>query len=311
MASGKLVWVDRKGAAKLLGAQPRAYAQPTLSPEGRRVTVASQEANLDVWVYDTGRGGLARLTFQPGEDESPVWTPDGKKVAYSSSLSGKARTILWKNSDGSGTEDPLVASGYHTHLSSFSSDGRFLAYTDYDPITRGDIWVLPLDENATSHSGGGVSGRQPRVFLQTPFNERDAKFSPDGHWIAYSSDESGSDQIYVQAFPGPGGKWQVSADGGYGPTWAANGRELFYRNGDTMMVVSVTTRPSFSAMPPRVLFEGKFEENNRRESNYDVAPDGQHFLMIKASEAETGPTQLHLVVNWFEELKQRAANSTK
>jgi Tol biopolymer transport system component len=129
--------------------------------------------------------------------------------------------LFWRKADGSDAEEPLLASGFHTHLGSFSPDGRFLAYTDYGTDSRGDIWIVSLQGD-----------RKPQPFVQTPFSERDPRFSSDGRWIAYTSDESGRDEVYVQTFPGPGGKWQVSTEGGYGAVWAKNERELFYRNGN-------------------------------------------------------------------------------
>jgi hypothetical protein len=147
--------------------------------------------------------------------------------------------------------------------------------------------------------------RKPSVFLQTPFQEAAPRIAPDGHWLAYVSNESGRSEIYVRAYPGPGGKWQISTDGGNEPLWARNGRELFYRNGDKVMAVDITTQPSFQAGTPRMLFEGEYERRNN-ETNFDISPDGQRFLMIKPSEQQAqAATQIHVVLNWFEELKRR------
>ncbi len=146
--------------------------------------------------------------------------------------------------------------------------------------------------------------RALRPFLQTRFNERAPMFSSDGHWLAYISDESGQDEIYVQPFPGPGGKWQISTEGGNQPVWARDGRELFYRNGDKMMALAVTTQPTFSAATPRLLFEGRYEPSFRGEANYDVSPDGQRFLMVKSMEQPT-PTPLVVVLDWFTDLTRR------
>jgi len=296
----KLALSDRKGAAQALPAPAQTYFCPTLSPDGRRAAVTVQGPNTDVWVFDIARGTTTRLTFQPGEDEVPAWTPDGRKVAYSADIEGKGRALMWKNADGSGAEEILWVGGSHTHLGSFSPDARFLAFVDYDNITKGDIWVLPLDGD-----------RKPLKFLQTPFNERSPAFSPDGRWIAYASDESGRDEVFVQPFPGPGGKWQVSTEGGYGPAWARNGRELFYRQGNKMMVVQVTSQPAFSASVPRQLFEGTFEAVARREANYDVMPDARRFLVIQPPEISAAMTQLVVVTNWFEELKRLAPPGKK
>ena len=156
-----------------------------------------------------------------------------------------------------------------------------------------DLWVLPSEGD-----------RKPSPFLQTPFNEAGAQFSPDGRWIAYMSNESGRMEVYVQPYPNPGGKWQISTGGGVEPVWARSGRELFYRNGDRMMVVDIGTEPAFSAGRPSVLFEGQFL-NLSWAANYDVAPDGQRFLMIQPIEREGATSQIHVVLNWFEELKRR------
>ena len=152
--------------------------------------------------------------------------------------------------------------------------------------------------------------RKPRVFLRTPFNETAPQFSPDGRWLAYASDESGRNEIYVQPFPGPGRKWQVSTDGGEEPVWARNG-ELFYRNGNQMMAVETKTQPTFSAGTPQLLFEGSGRSSFRRvtagpfNANYDVAADAQRFVMVKTAETGTAPGQIQVVLNWFEELKQK------
>ena len=144
-------------------------------------------------------------------------------------------------------------------------------------------------------------------FLGTPFNEGGARFSPDGRWLADVSDESGRPEIYVQPYPGPGGKWQVSTDGGTEPVWNRNGRELFYRSGNKLMAVETTTSPSFSAGKPRMLFEGQYLATDYPQlgSGYDVSADGQRFLMVKET-ARTSPTdQINVVLNWLDELKRR------
>ena len=293
-ASNQLVWVDRKGIEKTVPAPTRAYTRPRLSPNGQQVAFRVADPNVDIWVYQFSSGALPRLTFQPGEDEAPAWTLDGKRIAYSSSTVSKPRSIFIKNADGSGTEEVLFEGGIHTHVNAFSPDGRFLLFTDYDPATRGDIYTLPLDGD-----------RKPQVFLKTPFNEYDISFSPDGRWVVYTSDESGQNEVYVQSFPGPGGKWQISAGGGHSPAWAHDGKEVFYRNDAKLMAVSVTTRPTFSPSAPRVLFEGSYLDNPRREANYDVSPDGRRFLMLKGSVSGSGPMQYVVVLNWSEEVKRR------
>ncbi len=282
-----LVWVDRKGTSRPLGTSPRSFVHPQLSPDGQKLALDIREAGGDVWIHDLVRGTLTRLTFDPGEEETPIWSPDGKRVAFTASRAGQPRSIFWKPAGG-GAEELLATAPHHLHLTSWSPDGRFLLYYQMAPNTGQDIWLLPLEGD-----------RKPRPMLQTPFNESDAKFSPDGRWVAYVSDETGRNEVYVQAYPGPGGKSQISTEGGTEPAWARSGRELFYRNGDKMMAVTLETKPGFTAGTPRLLFQGQYEPT------YDVAPDGQRFLMIKAGAQGAAPVQLQLVLNWFEELKRR------
>ena len=176
--------------------------------------------------------------------------------------------------------------------SSVSPDGQTLAFYAPGPTTSMVIWVVPLEGE-----------RKPEPFLQTRFTEAAPMFSPDGRWLAYSSNESGRNEVYVQPFPGPGGKWLISAEGGREPAWARNGRELFYRNGNKMMAVDITTEPTFRAGTRRMLFERPNYVSGTR-ADYDISPDGQRFLMLKASEQqEVALTQIHVVLNWFEELR--------
>ena len=184
--------------------------------------------------------------------------------------------------------------------SSWSPDGQALAFFESpsgQALQGGnrDIWVLPMEGE-----------REPEPYIQTPFDEGGAVFSPDGRRLAYASDESGRVEVYVQPFPTPGAKWQISAEGGMEPVWSRDGRELFYRNGDRMMAVDITTEPSFSAGTPKMLFEVDFEEyGGVGRAEFDVTPDGQRFLMIKAVEPEQPVTKINVVLNWFEELQQR------
>jgi hypothetical protein len=191
---------------------------------------------------------------------------------------------------------------------SWSPDGHLLAFHEVNPATQRDIWVLRMGDSSTS--SGQVRKAQP--FLRTPFDELVPKFSPDGRWLAYISNESGRYEVYVQPYPGPGGKWQISTEGGSEPVWNPNGRELFYRSGGKMMAVDIATQPGFAAGKPRMLFEGRYEPAPFPAANYDVSSDGQRFLMLKPTEpAEAAPTQINVVLNWFEELKQKVPSGKK
>jgi serine/threonine-protein kinase len=288
-----LLWVDRKGTVQPLPAPPRPYVFPRLSPDGQRLAVSIQGANPGLWIYELARGTLGRLTDSPAVPRS-IWTPDGKHVTFSSLQSG-AMNLYWMLADGSGAAEGLTASENFLVPGSWSPDGQVHAFSEADPTTGWDIWVLALRDD-----------RKSRPFLQTPANEGGPMFSPDGRWVAYVSDESGRKEIYVRPFPGPGGRWQISTDGGDEPMWARNGRELFYRNGDKMMATAVETKPVFAAAKPKLLFEGHYETGFDFESDYDVSPEGQRFLMVKASEQESAPAQLNVVLNWSDELRRLA-----
>ena len=280
------VWVDRDGQASSLGVEPAQHLQPRLSPDGGLVAlVRSQGLTGDIWILDVGRGTATRLTVG-GTNYTPLWTPDGKKVTFQSN-----GDIFWKPADGSVEAQALLIREYNQRPWSWSPDGRILAFTERTPAGL-DIWVMPLEG-------------APSPFLATSFNETMPIFSPDGRWLAYVSDESGRNEVHVQPYPGPGRRWLVSTAGGREPVWSADGQELFYRNGDRMMVVAVQTEPAFSVGTPRVLFEGSYLSQGLLASNYDVTPDGQRFVMIQASgQQQEAPTQINVVLNWFEELKQ-------
>ncbi|HTG61308.1 MAG TPA: protein kinase, partial [Terriglobia bacterium] len=289
---GTLLWVDRKGAVLPLPAPPRGYLSPRLSPDGQWLAVAIEGPHLGAWLYDLARGTLTRLTGSTVVPRS-IWTPDGKHVTFLATLSD-ALNLYWMPADGSGAAERLTTSGNFQVPGSWSPDGHVLAFSEVDPTTGWHIWMLRLEGD-----------RKPRPFLQTASNEYGPMFSPDGRWLAYQSDESGRQEIYVRSFPGPGGKWQISTEGGVQPVWARNGRELFYRNGDKMMAAAIETKPAFAAAKPKLLFEGHYETGIFAfEPDYDVSPDGQRFLMIKASEPEQAATQLNLVLNWSDELRR-------
>ena len=292
----RLVWVDRKGTEQPLAAPSRGYRTPRLSPDGRRVAIGTTESQI--WLYDLARETLTRLTFQ-GSANTPIWRPDGKRVAFQSSVAGDpASNVFWQLADGSGAAERLTAGEYQHIDGSWSPDGEVLAFVEVNPTTGRDIWTL--------HVSGD---RKPLPFLRTPFNEAAPQFSPDGRWLAYASDESGRYEIYVRPYPGPGGKSQISTEGGNEPVWGRNG-EIFYRSGNKMVAVDTATRPSFSAGKPKVLFESPYAPALQTNANYDVSPDGQRFLMVKENEGVSA-TQINVVLNWFEELKQKVPTGKK
>jgi Tol biopolymer transport system component/predicted Ser/Thr protein kinase len=307
-AQNRLVWVSRNGTEQPLPAPEHGYRNPRLSPDGRLISVDIQEQGRQVWLYDLSRETLTRLTFEGSANGTPAWTPDGKRIVFQSNKEGSALNLFWLLADGSGGLERLTTSENGQAPSSWSPDGQLLAFTELNPTTGWDIWVLRLGD--PSASSGQVRKAQP--FLRTPFIEGAPRFSPDGRWLAYVSDESGRYEIYVQPYPGPGGKRQISTDGGAEPVWNRNGRELFYRSENKMMAVDIATQPSFVAGKPRKLFEGPYLPTAATIQNYDVSPDGQRFLMLKSGEqAQAALTQINVVLNWSEELKRRVPPGIK
>jgi serine/threonine protein kinase/Tol biopolymer transport system component len=301
-----LVWVNRNGAEQPLAAPGHAYFMPRLSPDGRRVAVGITESESQIWLYDLSRDALTRFTFEGNYNPVPVWTPDGKRIAFESNKEGPPN-LFWQLADGSGGLERLNTSENIQVPMSWSRDGKLLAFMDVNS-TGVDIWVLQMGDP----SPGSGQFRKAQPFLRTPFNEGAPAFSPDARWLAYISDESGRYEIYVQPYPGPGGKWQISTEGGTEPMWNPKGRELFYRSGDKMMAVDITTQPGFAAGKPRMLFAGRYQATPVQSADYDVSSDGQRFLMLKPVEhMEAGPAQINVVLNWSEELKQKVPTGKK
>jgi serine/threonine-protein kinase len=289
-----VVWVDRKGIEQPLpNLPPHLYEHPRLSPDGQRAVLTIDEGNKrDVWTYEMRRGILTKLTLD-GASGLPFWTPDGKKVTYRSTKAGPSH-LFWKTADGLGAKEEQLTSGENAqHPGAWSLDGEMLAFTDVDPGTGWDIWTLSLH-----------NGRKAEPFLRTSVNEANPAFSPDGQWIAYESNESGRDEVYVTDFPGRSKKERVSTDGGAMAVWSRDGKELFYRSGDKMMAVAITIQPTFHASKPEFLFE-KYHVPYAPLRNYDVSSDGQHFLMLKEGEQFAATTHIDVVLNWHEELKRR------
>ena len=293
-----LVWVDRSGKTEPLPLSPASYLYPRLSPDGRTLAVEIEGPNHDFYFYDFARRVLSKVTTD-GLSHDPVWSPDGARLAFRSWQAG-GMTMWWMPSDRSAAPERLDPNGTRESPVSFSPDGRFLAFDQKDPDTGDDAFVLPL-----------AGKEMPRGIARTRFGEGSMKFSPDGRWVAYSSDESGRAEIYVQAFPGPGPKIQVSNAGGTDPVWRRSGGELFYRNDNKMMVVSVVTSPVFKASAPRQLWEGMYSHGiaascgmpGVSSSNYDVTADGQRFLMVRDEDESAFATKIVVVLNWVEQLK--------
>ena len=293
----RVVWVDREGRSKPLIEAPRAYLALRFSPSGRSLAISIDGANASVWMYDLARRTLTRQGFG-SSDGFPIWTPDGNRVTFMSSRAGPWN-LFWQPADGSGQAERLTNSEYAQYPGSWSPNGKTLVFQEDSAETGSDIWTLSIEGE-----------RAGRPLLQEKFNERQPLFSPNGRWILYVSDESGRDEVYLQPFPGPGAKRQVSAEGGTNPLWNPNGGEIFYQNGDRMMAVEVKSEATLALDTPRMLFQRDMSIGRLARlfsfSPYDVAPDGQRFVMIDDSESDPPPKQLILVQNWSEELKRLA-----
>ena len=296
------VWVDREGHEEPVAAEPRAYQEFTLSPDGSQIAVRVRIDNSDdVWIYDLGRDTTTRLTFDPAGERYPVWTPDGQKVAFG--YVGGALPMSWKAADGTGEVEPLGENSTYHVPEAFSPDGTVLVFEERvgTDLAISRLGMLSLEGE-----------RAPTLLLDTEFSERNATLSPDGRWMAYESDESGQFEVYVRPFPDVNaGRWQVSNDGGTWPLWAPDGRELFYVGPQAMMSVAVETEPTFALGTRESLFDMALYRRliNRRVA---ISPDSQQFLLLKEggeSEDTAAPPSIVVVQNWFEELKQLAPSN--
>jgi Tol biopolymer transport system component len=274
----ELTWFDRGGNKLGVLGQPGGYADPELSHDGRRIVVARDDPRLgspDLWVMELERDVTARLTFQPSQENAPAWMPSGDALFFTSDHQGP-RSIYRKAVSGVGGETRILGDEMNgATLDSVTRDGRYLLFSVPTQTTEWDIFMLPLE--------GAAGSRKPSPVVSTVANELHAQPSPDGRFIAYTSDESGNEEIYVQTFPTAAGKWQISTAGGDQPRWRADGRELFYVSRDSkMMSVQVSTTGSFEAQRPVALFPVSMPVAGATtfQSNYVVMPDGKRFLVI-------------------------------
>jgi serine/threonine protein kinase len=289
-----LFWVDRQGKSQPVIKESRRFYGPRISPDGKKLAVWMEG---QVWIYDLTRGTMSRLTSE-GQNFWPVWTPDGKRIAFPSIRTGSTDVnLFWMPVDGSAPSERLTQSQYIKQPLSWSPNGKTLIFHQSgNPTTGWDIWMLPLDGDRT-----------PLPLVDTRFNERLPSLSADGRWLAYESDESGRREVYVTTFPKPGSRWQISPEGGSEPAWSRTGSELFYRNRDKFMAVDIVTEPEFRPAKPRLLFEGNYF-SVLYGRNYDITLDGHRFVMLKPMGQELAATQINVVLNWFEELKRLAPN---
>ena len=294
-----LVWVDRAGKAVAVPLPPKSYLHPQLSPDAKQLAVEVEGPNHDLYMYDFDRRVLSKISTN-GLSHFPLWSPDGRRIAFRAGPMPAFR--LWHMpSDRSRPAEQLPARGLGQSASSWAPDGSVLVYDEMSPAASAinvDVMVMDLQQPGA------------KSVVQTRFIEGSAKFSPDGKWLAYCSNETGRPEVHVQAYPGPGAKIQLSQDGGTDPVWRRAGGELYYRNGDQMMVVDVSTNAGFRASKPRILWEGHYSHGmssscgfpGATSANYDVTADGQKFLMVKDNHQDVSSRQLVTVLGWKHEL---------
>ena len=284
----RLVWVDRSGKELETEGDPSRYGDPHLSPDGRRLAfdvVDARTGKSDIWVRDLNRNVSSRFSFSPGDAAVPTFSPDGSRIVYA-----VGNDLFERTADGQGAETPLLKSDEAKFVTDWSADGRFIAFASQGKDTNWDIWILPT-----------FGDKKPYPWLKTPFLEIDPAFSPDGRYIAYQSNESGRSEVYVQSFPGPGGKWQVSSAGGTQAHWRGDGKELFFRSLDQkIMAVDVTAGATFEAGVPKPLFSVHLDTALAR-NHFLPSKDGQRFLLV-ATPARDAIAPTTVVLNWLADL---------
>ena len=291
---GTLVSVSRTGVAEPLVAEARRYRRPRASPDGNSVVVevdpnglgSTTNGTVDLWMVNRAAATFNRFTFG-ATSADPAWTRDGRRVAFARLATDRAFDIYWQPADGSGSAEPLYEAPGSQWPYGFTPDGKTMLFDEL-------VGNAPIRIATVAVPGG--KGAEPA--MESEFRNRLPDLSPDGKWLAYTSTESGRTEVYVRAFPGPGGKWAVSNSGGDQVLWNPNGRELFYRDGAKIIAVGVSTSPTFEVLKRTVLFDDRFAVAGTL--NWDVYPDGNHFVMVLPVDRDA---KLVVTVNWLAELK--------
>jgi eukaryotic-like serine/threonine-protein kinase len=289
--SRRMVKMDMKGVVTILDSTAHPYMEPKLSPDNKKIAVVIRDGqDYDIWVYDIARKTLSKLTFG-GLNRTPVWSPDGKTIAYTKRTKDGKPRIFVKPYDGSGDETELFSADYRLYLNFWSRDGKYLMIDYMAQNAQSDLLVLPL-----------TGDKKPWMYLDSKRDEYESSISPDGKWIAYDSDESGSYQIYVRSFPGKEGKWQISTDVADEPRWSPDGKTLYYRKNSQIMAVPISTATTFSAGVPTVLFTGFPAMNVDSGISYDITSDGKSIITTQPVRG-TSYKNIAVVLHWVDEIK--------
>ncbi len=286
-ALGKMAWVDRQGRSEFLPMSERLYGVLDLDPGGRQIAVHVGDVNDYIWIYDIPRQEGRKLTTT-GKAGWPVWMPDTKTISYVSWRPGEDRAIHRQRVDAPGSEEELFSSQQLLMISSWSPNGHTVAFSESGEMLRLRFFTVGEGQQTERQSNVGS-------------NVWGADFSPDGHWVAYPSDETGRYEIFLQSFPDGEVVRQVSVNGGIEPLWNWESGELFYRRGNQWFSTRISLQPELSWEPPRLAFETDFIDTPGR--SYDVSPDGERLLVVKRTR-EPIRTKIHIVHNWFDELER-------
>ena len=304
-------WMDQKGSTKPLRATRANWLNLLFAPDGRRLALQIFGDQADVHVYDWTRDAMTRVTTHPASDTKPVWTPDGRRLVFASTRGDLATpNLYWQLADGSGSAQRLTDSKNPQQPASWHPSGTLLAFEEQIAATNGDVMILPVEGDEAS----GWTPGKPTVFLNSRFEEREPMFSPDGRWLAYWSNEGGRDDVYVQPFPGPGGKWLISSGGGSSPTWSRTKRELFYTLNAQIWVVPFSVEgDTFRAEKPRLWSDARVLLRGLFNRTFDLHPDGERVALAPSEQTPSGarPTHLTLLFNFVDELRRIGATSQR
>jgi Tol biopolymer transport system component len=291
-AARSLVWVDRSGKILKITDMVRPFGGVTMSPDGKRLAVTLESSTFDLWMYDMERDTLAKLTFG-GDDSRATWSPNGEYIAYKSTKSGTPQIYL-KHMAGTGEEELLTTGSADKDSTSWTPDSKEVVVQIQSDETGWDIYTIPISGD-----------HKPRLLVGGPYDQNVGEISPDGRWVSYRSNESGKDEVYVQSLANATMKVQVSREGGRSALWAKLGRELLFRQGGKMFAAPIDAGPVLRVGKPMLLFEDKTPW-----FDYSVPPDGQRFLVVRdVEQPSAAANHVDVVLNWFEDLKQRMAGT--
>jgi serine/threonine-protein kinase len=309
MGGAPIQWMDRAGRRTALRSTSTNWGNPNFSPDGTRLAVEINDGKqLAVWVYEWEHDRASQLTLNPAQNQKPVWTPDGRRIVFWSNRDAQ-QNLYWQRADGTGDAQRLTHSEYPQSAASWHPSGKILAFQETRPQTSADLMYVRID-------GDEVTGWRPGTaasFLSTAATEREPMFSPDGKWLAYQANDTGRFEIYVRPFPGPGGTWLISTEGGITPTWSRTRRELLYRSPENQLMVAAYTASgdSFRAEKPRLWAEGYIGPQTGQRS-FDLHPDGERVAAAPELGSFDRPLdRLVLILNFFDELRRMAAPTAK